>query len=95
MATSTQVETGLDEISDIISGGERELASISAKLLSLRQQLTNIPATYADVIATINGYTPTGPFEELAQDKRAKYAADFVSQRTTIEGLLTAMGVSF
>lgn len=95
MATVSEVKAGLNAISEQISGARQVRDQAKSRLLAARNQLNSIPTTYADVIATIDGYTPTGSFETLTQDEKAKLASEFTALKTQLESELTALGVSF
>jgi len=87
MATASQVKTGLDEISKMIRASEIRIKNAKSMLAEESAVLASIPTRYADVIATINGYVPTGPFEVLAQDEKAKLQVEFLAVRARIDTL--------
>jgi hypothetical protein len=93
MATTSEVKSGLDAISDTISESEQRQANAKANLLVARNAENALTTTYADVISTINGYTPTGAFETLAQDELSKLTAEFLDSKAGIEAELVAIGV--
>ncbi len=95
MSTPTQVDAALDAVAQITAGSTNQLSQAKVTLLSARNQLANIGAQFADEIATINGYTPTGPHEELAKDLLSKYSADKAALQTTIEAALDFLGVVY
>ena len=73
MSTPSEVKSGLQAISDLISGSISGRARAKAQLLAARNQLAAIPTQFADVIAEVDGYTPTGAFETLAKDGPSGY----------------------
>jgi hypothetical protein len=95
MATVSEVKAALDSIAELITGSSRSREKAKAALLAARNQLANIPTQYADEIAEIDGYAPTGAFETLAQDEKSKLASEFNSLKTALEGELNALGVSY
>ena len=95
MATISEVKAGLNAIADLISGSISGRARAKAQLLSARNQLAAIPTQYAAVIAEIDAYTPTGAFETLAQDEKAKLASEFLALKSALETELTALGVTY
>lgn len=95
MATPSEVKDGMNGIAQLIAGARQQRDRAKAQLLTARNQLANIPTQFADVIATINGYAPTGAFETLAKDERAKLATEFTSLKNALETELTALGVAF
>lgn len=95
MATTSQVKADLDSISQHISGSRSMLNNAKANLLAARNQLAAIPATYSDTISTIDGYTPTGAFETLSKDEKAKLATEFTALKGELEDILDGLGVSY
>lgn len=95
MATTSEVKSGLQSISDIIAGANSGFTQAITKILALRNQLNDIPTQYSDVISTVDGYTPTGAFETLAKDEKTKLQTEFVALRTMLESALTDLGVPF
>lgn len=90
MATTSEVKAGLDQISDLI-------ARVRAKFVAARQEITSsatllgqIPTDYADVIATINLFTPTGEFESLAKDEKSKLQTEFQALKADMDALIAA-----
>lgn len=95
MATTSEVKAALDSIADQIAGAIRMRSQAKAQLLAARNQLAAIPTTFADAISEINGYTPTGAFETLAQDEKAKLQTEFTALKSALETELTDLGVSY
>lgn len=95
MATTSEVKAGLDAISAIIAGSNQKLNQAKAALLAARNQLAAIPTQYADVIETINGFTPSGAFEQLTQDEKAKLQVEFLALKSALEGHLDSLGVAY
>jgi hypothetical protein len=77
MATISQVKAGLDEIAQIVRTARTQLTQSKLQVAAIEAQLNNIPATYADVLATINGFAPTGAYQTLAKDELAKLTTEF------------------
>lgn len=94
MSIST-VKADLDSISQKISGASQLRNTAKSQLLAARNQLASIPAMYAATIAEIDGFTPTGAFETLSKDEKAKLATEFTALKTALEDELTAINVSF
>lgn len=95
MATTSQVKADLDSIGQIISGAQRTLDNCKAQLLAARNQLNGLPASYSDTLGTINAYVPLGAFETLAKDEKAKLQTEFLALRSTLEGHLDDLGVTY
>ena len=88
MATTSEVKAGLDAIADKIAAVRTRFASAKSSIEGGSATLGAIPTDYADVIATINAYTPTGAFETLAQDEKAKLQTEFVALKAEIDALI-------
>jgi hypothetical protein len=78
----------LDEIAATIKEGNDLIASAKSRLQKAYNSLDAIPTTYADEIAEINGYTPTGAFETLAVDMKGKLTTEFQALKTIVGDLL-------
>lgn len=89
MAETSDVKIALDEIAGIIKKAHTVIDTAESRLQAAYDQLNDIPTTYSDEIATINGYTPTGAFETLAQDEKTKLQTEFNDLKTTINNLLS------
>lgn len=94
-ATVSEVKTALDGIAKTIAGSISARAKVKAALLAARNQLAALPTKYADELAEINGYTPTGAFETLTKDELSKLTTEFLALKTAIEGELDDLGVSY
>lgn len=95
MATVAEVKEGLDQIAQTIAKAQARRDRGKADLIAARTMLADLPALYADVIATINAYSPVGAFETLAKDERSKLQAEFLALKAALETELTAIGVEF
>jgi flagellin-like hook-associated protein FlgL len=88
MATYSEVKQGLDEISAQIRAVQTRYNSAKSNIEAGSEALGAIPTKYADVIATIDGYTPTGAFETLSKDEKAKLQTEFQALKSTIDALI-------
>ena len=88
MATTSEVKAGLDDIAQTIKTERQAFASAKARIQTASGNLGLIPTTFADVIATINAYTPTGAFETLSQDEKAKLQTEFVALKAELDALI-------
>ncbi len=95
MSTPTQVDAALNAVAQTISGSIRQRAVAKDNLRVARNQLNSIGTVYADEIAEIQSYAPTGEFESLAKDRFAKFSAEKASLQANIEAEMTALGMSF
>lgn len=95
MSTTSEVKAVLDSIATIIAGSAQKQAQAKAALLAARNQLVAIPTQYAGVVTTIDGYAPSGAFETLAKDEKARLQTEFTALRSALEMELTALGVSY
>jgi hypothetical protein len=78
----------LDEIAATIKEGDDLITSAKSRLQKAYNSLDEIPTKYADEIAEINGYTPTGAVETYAVDMKSKLTTEFVALKSIISDLL-------
>ena len=90
MATTSEVKAALDDISQSIKTERQAFASAKARIVTASGNLGLIPTTFADAIATINAYTPTGAFETLAKDEKAKLQTEFLALKAEIDALIAS-----
>ena len=90
MATS-QVKADLDNIAREISNELGSIAGAITTLQGIDGRLGSLPANFSSSISEINGYTPTGSFETLAQDELAKLTTEFQAARTAVSNAITAL----
>ena len=91
-STTSQVKSGLDAIADSINAEEGAIQGVLSQLQEVDARLAAIPSGYSEEIATINGYTPTGAYEELAKDELAKLTTEFQAKRAAVQSAITALG---
>jgi hypothetical protein len=92
MATSSQVKTGLDNISNTIVAQRALMKSLHDQAAGVGQVLDSIAATYSDVLATINAYpaNTTDAFQAVSKAELATMTTEFTalrSQVTTVTSL--------
>ncbi len=87
MAEVTEVKVALDDIAKVIVKQRNALDGCVEQGQTVSVTLSGIPAEYADEIATINGYTPTGEFESLSKDELAKLTAEFLALKAVADTL--------
>jgi len=92
MATTSEVKAALDGIAAVISGSIQGRARAKAALVGARNQLAALPTQFADALAEIGGYTPTGAFETLAQDELAKMTTEFTALKSALAAEIAAVG---
>ena len=93
MATTSEVKAGLDAIAQTIARERRALTQAHERIHQAFTTLYDIPTdeVYAPVLAEIDGYTPTGAFETLAQDEKARLATEFVALRNAADAANVAL----
>lgn len=89
MATVSQVKAGLDDVAAAIRAERQACIAAKARIAQAAATLAGIPTKYADLIATIDAYTPTGEFEALAKDERAKLGAEFTNLKNKADTATT------
>lgn len=91
MPTTSQVKAGLDDISTIIRNARAAMARAKAQITASKNELASLPTTYSAVIAEIDAYVPTGSFEELAKDEKAKLQTEFTALRNAAASAETSL----
>ena len=91
MATPSEVKAGLDDIAATIRTERQALKNCAARVSVALANLNAIPTTFAALIAEIDGYTPTGAFETLAQDEKAKLQTEFTSLKNKAQTAKTGL----
>lgn len=89
-ATPSEVKAGLDAVSEVIAEQRNLVETAQQVLANVVQVLDEVPTEYADVIAQIDLYAPTGAFEELAKDELSKLTAEFQALRAKAQAAATA-----
>lgn len=89
MATASEVKAGLDDIATSIRNSRQAYANAKARIQAAYNELNAIPTTFADLIATIDGYDGSDAFEVLAQAEKAKLAAEFTALKATLNALIS------
>jgi hypothetical protein len=85
MATASEVKAGLDDISTIIRTARQKAQQCKAIYAQQAAILVALPTTYADLISTIDGYTPDNDFEALAKAEKAVLQTEFLALRTKLQ----------
>ena len=88
MATTSEVKAGLDSIAESIASVRSRFAASKVAIQNNSGTLGSIPTKWADVIATIDGYAGSDPFEALAQDEKAKLATEFSALKAEIDAVV-------
>jgi hypothetical protein len=79
MATTSQVKSGLDAITEIIKDAHATIAKAQSNTSIAVADLNALPTDYADVLATINGYGTVDAFEALSKAELAKLTTEFMA----------------
>jgi len=85
------VERDLDAIAEGIAGNEARVRDAIMTLTAVDTELGQYATRYSETIAEINGYTPTGPFETLAQDRLEKFTAVFSAIRSAVQAAIAEL----
>lgn len=88
MATYDEVLKALDDIAQIIETERQAFIKAKARIQTASNNLAAISTDFADVNATITGYTPTGEFESWAKDLRTKMGTDYGNLKAEIDLLI-------
>ena len=79
MATSSEVKAALDDIAQSIRTERQAMKSAKARISAGQSNLNALPTVFANAISEINGFTPTGAMETLAQDELSKLTTEFTA----------------
>ena len=85
MATSSEVKSALDAVAAEISAQRAKIKTLVAEAAIASAALGGLPALYADVVTTINGYGTTDAFESLAKAELAKLSAEFTALKADFD----------
>ncbi len=88
MATSSEVKTGLDAISGVISGARATVLKAKVNTNDAIANLGALPTEFADVIATINSYGTVDAFEAVSKAELAKLTNEFIALVTAGNAIL-------
>lgn len=87
MATTSEIEVGLDEIAQIISEQRAVLKKAQSNATVAKTVLGELPTKYADLIATVGAFGQGNTWEENVKAKFDKLAAEFIA----LDGSANAM----
>ena len=91
MATTSEVKSGLDDISVFIKNARKAAQSAKAAFSTHHAILNAIPTTFADVLATIDAYGTTDAFEALSKAEKEKLQAEFVALRNSLNSAVSVL----
>lgn len=91
MATISEVKNGLAEVAQVIETERKKAKSAKATITAVENNLASIGSRYNKLITEVNGYTPTGAFETLAQDELDKLTSEFQTLKTAVTTAKTAL----
>lgn len=87
MASYSEVKAGLDAVAEIIRGARSKVLGYKAGASVVSGELSSLATTYADVIATINGYGTSNAAEALAKADLAKLTTEFNALKAISDGI--------
>ena len=85
MATTSEIKSGLDAIASSIEQCRNDALRAKELLDNTSAVLQNLATAHADVISTVNGFTPAGAFQELSKDELAKLTTEFQSLKSAVD----------
>jgi hypothetical protein len=85
MANPSEVKAGLDNIAQAIVGQRLVVAKAIQNAGVASASLADLPTTYADVIATINGYGTADAFEAVSKAELAKMTEEFIALKAVAD----------
>lgn len=87
MASYSEVKAGLDAIAVIIRDARSELLGCKSKSAGISETLASLPTTYADLVATVQGYGTTNAAEANAKAEMAKLTSEFQALKSISDGV--------
>ena len=90
MATISEVKQGLDAVAEKIASARNRFEASKVAIQNNSSTLGQIPTAHSDVLTTIDGYAPSGAFETLAKDEKAKLQTEFVALKADIDALIAS-----
>ena len=85
----SKVKDDLDSIARGIRTNQDRIKSALETLETVNTDFAEYPTRYAETIAEIGGYVPTGAFESLCKDELDKFVAQFTA---LVGAVTTAIG---
>lgn len=79
MASYSEVKAGLDEIASIIRENRAVMTKVKSNAALASNSLADLATTYADVVATINGYGTANAAEAAAKAELAKMVTEYTA----------------
>lgn len=77
MATTSEVKSGLDDVSNIIREQRDVMKKAKANAAIASAALAALATTYSSIISTINAYGTTDAFEANAKAELAKLVTEY------------------
>lgn len=87
MATTSEIETGLDAISAIISDQRQVVKKAVANAGLASASLNAITTDYADLIATVQAFGTTNAYEAATKAKFTKLSSEFTALKGVADGI--------
>ncbi len=91
MATYNDLRQGVKTISDEVEARKQQLKSAMKIIKDQADGLAAIPGVHGKIIADIQGITPSGPAETLAQDELIKILASSDTLQVAVGNVITAI----
>ena len=88
MATADEVNVGLRKISDEINAVRTRFVSAKSSIEGGSAALGSMPTKWADVLATIDGYSGADASELFAKAEKARLVAEYVALKNDIDILI-------
>ena len=87
MASYSEVKAGLDAVAEVIRNNRSKVLGYKSGAAVASGELAGLVTTYADVIATINGYGTSNAAEALAKADLAKLTTEFNALKAITDGI--------
>ena len=91
MYTTSQVKAGLDDLASEIKALQIARIDDHRDVKAHADQIAGLPTKYADLLAAVDAYTPTGVVEEMAQAEKAKFVDEFLTLKGDMDTAVAAL----
>jgi len=92
MATTSEINKSIDEISASIDALRRQYESAKGNITRVATTLGDIPTQYSDVITSILAFGDTDSYEVFKKAELAKLTTEFTELQTLVSATVTAIG---
>lgn len=86
-ATTSQIKAGLDDIASIIRAQTVAVSKAQQNVAAASAVLAALATDFADVVSTVQAFTPTGAFQTNAKDELAKLISEYQALKAKADAI--------